>query len=138
MKRTLSVFVASCCVILLASCQRGIVYVMFNNTGQDITILSYDTKMEPKSYTVKHGTAVDVQTPFVLKVRIAGREWVYDDWKDVRVGKEFQYARPLGLIDERFQIESDGAIYVLPAAAERIASSFPQQPKGLPIRPRSN
>jgi hypothetical protein len=124
------------CSLILTSCQKGFVFRFFNNTGSEIRLWSYDTKMQAKEYLIKNGTAMDVASPAALKIRVisTGREWEY---RVIQVGKEYWYSRSsFGKFDIRFQVEGDGSIYVLSPGTAAPVSSFPSQPPGYPVKPK--
>jgi hypothetical protein len=122
--------------VLLVSCHKGFVYRIFNNSGEDIILWSYDTKMNATEYVIKSGRAEDVANPCRLSVKqvTSGREWVYDP---VPLSKEYWYSRSsFGKTDVRFQLEPDGGIFVLAPGTQAIVSKFVAQPTGFPLRPR--
>ena len=121
--------------LFLTSCQSDIVFRLFNNTGGDIIVVSYDLQMNGTKYVIQREGSADILRPDSLEIRASGKIWKYD-WTVVRFRREFANGRRFGLMDERFQIQGDGSIYVLARATNAIVSKPPPQPEGFPLRPR--
>jgi len=121
------------CSISLTSCTRGFVYKVFNNSGQDLVIISYDGEFTPKEYPIKSGAFADVSFPSKLVIRHPKGEWTYDL---VPYKKSYEYARTGGPRVQDVQIESDGSIYLLLPRTKQAVHSFPSQFDGYPLRPK--
>jgi len=125
------------CLLLLtvSSCARGLDVELFNNTGTNLTVTSYDTVGTPTSETL----------PSLASVRITGSEFVVQGeaavWKYTLIG----HSPPDHFIDKNhfnklvnLQIERNGDIYILPPEAVSRPSSLLPQPTGYPIHPESH
>ena len=119
--------------VLLAGCS-GSVLLIFNNTGQDLTVLSYDTKDHPVKYVIKSGASHKVASPTKLVVKSATNSWEYADFPKL----ERRYRGGGGTSPRTFtlQIESDGGIYILDAGTKKCVTELTQQPNGFPVRPK--
>jgi hypothetical protein len=131
MKKILLSALALC--LMVVSCSRGFIFKAFNNSGQDLVIVSYDGKLVPHEFRVAVGESVDVQFPTKLTIKHSNGEWEYDL---VRTDKRYHYTRTGGLRVQDIQIEADGAIYLLPPKTKQAGRQFPPQPDGFPIRPK--
>lgn len=126
-------FLALCLLsLVLTSCVRGYNVELFNNTGEALTVTSYDTA----------GGATEKSLPIGGKVRITGsrftlrnahREWKYS---------LLSHPPPARFIDDThwnrlvcLQVEKNGAIYILLPSATSTTSTLPTQPSGFPITP---
>ncbi len=132
-----SIFIAVCCAcaVLFVSCQKGFVFRVFNHTGSDLVLLSYDTEMHALEYSIKTGAAEDIASPTALTVTLpSGGRWEYEMRT---VPRKYWYSRSsLGKSDIRLQIEPDGLIYVLEPGTPSPVVQLPKQPEGFPLHPR--
>jgi hypothetical protein len=131
MKRVLLLPLVLCLTVV--SCSRGFVFKAFNNSGEDLVVISYNGKLVPHEFAVAAGASVDVPFPTRLSIKHPSGEWRYDlVWTD----KRYHYTRAGGLRVQDVQIEADGAIYLLSPKSKQAVQQFPTQPNGYPIRPR--
>jgi hypothetical protein len=119
--------------LTVVSCSRGFIFKAFNNSGQDLVIVSYDGKLVPHEFHVASAASVDVQFPTQLRIKHPNGEWKYDL---ARTDNRYHYTRAGGLRVQDIQIEADGAIYLLLPKTKQAAKQFPPQPDGYPIRPK--
>lgn len=131
MNRVLILALALC--LTVASCSRGFIFKAFNNSGEDLIIISYDGKLVPHEFVVAAGASVDVQFPTILTIKHPKGEWKYDL---VRTDNRYHYTRAGGLRVQDIQIEADGSIYLILPNQKYSGKCFNHQPDGYPIRPK--
>ena len=131
MNRVLLLTLALC--LSVASCSRGLIFKAFNNSGEDLIIVSYDGKLVPHEFVVAAGATVDVQFPTVLIIKHPKGEWKYDL---IRTDKRYHYTRACGLRVQDIQIESDGSIYIILPDQKYFGKHFNNQSYGYTIRPK--
>lgn len=115
------------------SCSRGFVFKVFNNSGQDLVVVSCDGKLVPHMFPVGTGATVDVQFPTKLSIKHSSAEWKYDL---PLLDKRYQYLRAGGLRVQDIQIEANGFIYLLLPNTKKVVQQFPPQPAGFPLMPK--
>jgi hypothetical protein len=120
--------------LLLTACIRALVCNVFNNTGSDIRVYSYDTKMRALESVIKKCGSSDVRFPTVLTIVAGDHRWTYD-WRNLSMVGGYQSGRALGPLEIRFQIEPDGKIYILPPGTSTPMHQLPSQPNGFPLAP---
>ena len=130
--RVIFIALLALCVSVI-SCSRAFVFKVFNNSGQDLIILSYDGKLVPHEFPVAAGSTVDVQFPTKLSIIHSGNEWKYDL---PRLDKTYEYTRASGVRVQDIQIETSGFIYLLLPKTKEAVHQFPAQPDGFPIMPK--
>ncbi len=119
--------------LTVVSCSRGFVVKAFNNSGEDLVIVSYDGERVPHEFSVAARASVDVQFSNQLSINHTKGEWKYDL---VRTDQRYHYNRAGGLRVQDIQIDTDGAIYLLLPKTKKTVKQFPPQPDGYPIRPK--
>jgi hypothetical protein len=119
--------------LLLVSCSRGFVYKVFNNSGQDLTVVCYDSKDVPTEYHIKAGAFHDVHYPSKLVIKHDKGEWRYDRLQHTSA---YEYSRTAGPRVQDVQVEADGVIYLLLPNTKQTVKQFPSQPDGYPLRPK--
>lgn len=123
-----------CISLLLCGCHYILQVQLFNNTGQNVTIVSFDARTNASTDFVRAGDNVGLGIP--SKLEIANRThgtWHYDL---KRVPMEFHKQVGWNRHLLRFQIQEDGAIYVLSPGTSGPVTNFPPQPIGYPLRPK--
>jgi hypothetical protein len=136
----LTMLLAAWLVVALTSCSRGFVFCAINNSGKDLTIISYDTKLNPKEYALKSAGTVDVSMPTRLVIKYDSGDWQYAEWdRQLSVNASiYKYERANGIRVQDIQIESNGEIYLLRDNRKRPpVKEFPLQPEGFPLKPKS-
>ena len=122
------------CAVLLTSCTQAFVFNIFNNTGNDIVVISYDTKMNSKSYPIKAGSTGEIVFPGKLVVKYQTSKWVYQ-FESLRMDERYKYDYVRhGRRVQDIQIEPEGVIYTLPRNNGHVVNNFPQ-PSGFPLSP---
>jgi len=133
----IKLIVALCLVALLQnSCTRALVCRVFNNTGHDIWIYSYDTKMNFQKYIVLIGGSKTIAFPTRLEIEADENRWRYD-WSRVPMPPGYRHSKPFGPLEVSFQLEPTGFIYILHPATKSIVSRFEIQPDGFPLQPNT-
>lgn len=129
--------------VTLQGCDSYLVVLprFVNNTGDRITILSYDKASDEGSYVVEPGASVETAFPFRLNIIRSDTHWSYDLQKLREASgakealKSFELTRWNGSHLVTLQVQSDGSIYVLEPTASGVSSTPPAQPPGFPLRP---
>src|SRR6187399_2149495 len=62
--------------VLLGGCS-GSIFLVFNNTGNDLTVLSYDTTGHANEYFIRTGLSHKVASPSRLVVKVSTNVWEY-------------------------------------------------------------
>lgn len=130
----LSVFVL--CSTLLTSCTRTLVLHIFNDTGKDITVTSYEADRKERHYSIGKGQAERVQISNRLTIALTGIAWDYDV-KPVPKNTKYMASEHLGPLLIKLQVETNGTIYILSPDTQGPATAFPPQPPGYPLQPKS-
>ena len=130
--RTISLLFFSLSLLVL-SCSRGFVYKVFNNSGQDIVVMSYDSASVLKSIPLQNRQARDVPFPSKLIIRNASRDWKYTL---PLYRSEYEYTRAAGFRVQDVQIEPNGSIYLLLPKTTAPVAQFPPQPPNFPLTPQ--
>ena len=134
MKVSQCLLLMSASVVLLTSCTKAFVFNVFNNTGNDIVVIPYDTEMKSISYPIKAGSAGEIFFPSKLVVKHRTGEWVYQ-FKSLRMDERYKYDYVRhGRRVQDIQIEPEGIIYTLPKNSGHIVNNF-SQPLGFPLTP---
>ena len=120
-------------LVLLTGCS-GTVFEVFNNTGRELTVVSYDTVGESAEYSIRAGRSHEVASPTKLVIKFDGGLWEYAHFP--ALDKKYRDSGGLRLRNYKFQIEKDGAIYILLPGTKTTVTNFPQQQYGFPIRPK--
>lgn len=123
------------CIPLLTSCTRTIILQVFNNTGENIAVTSYELHHKEKRYSVDKAESQRVQVSNHLTITQGRNMWDYDV-KSVPKTKTFMTSEHFGALVVKLQVEQNGVIYLLPPTAEAVMTNFPPQPAGYPLRPR--
>lgn len=123
-------------VFLVTSCQKMTFLLMFNNCGEEITVISYDDTMrEGGSGKIKSGDSGEVLWPSSMTIQCRSNMWKYS---------AFPVSVPLGFVDThhglrnylKIQVDQDGLLNVLsPSASSVVLSNFVVQSSGFPIKP---
>lgn len=117
-------------VYILTGCHFETIVEVSNNTGENIVIVSYDTKLNKTFYNVKSGTNIQIGIPSRLEVRNGADKWTYNEIRPVS-GRFVKKLRPNTYII-RFQIRANRGLYLdLPDTGEMAQP----QPVGYPISP---
>ena len=112
-----------------------------NNTGDRITILSYDIASDENRYVVEAGASVVTAFPFRLTIVRSNARWSYDLQKLREASgakdalKNYELTRWNGSHLVTLQVQSNGSIYVLEPTVAGVSSTPPAQPPGFPLRP---
>jgi hypothetical protein len=131
MKNTRLVLLVTYCAVVLSSCTQVFVFKLFNNTGSDIVVISYDNQMASKTYSVKVGESANIQYPTRLSIRSSNAQWQY---KEIPYVKTYVYVQN-GWRFQNIQVENTGIIRILPPGVERAMVTPPPQPTGFPLLP---
>jgi hypothetical protein len=121
---------------LVNSCQKRTLLLMFNNTSEDVTVISYDDAMKHRDgQKIKSGTSGEVSWPISMSIQCGNNAWEY---------ATFSTSVPLAYVDThhglknylKIQIETNGSLDVLsPDADNVVMSNSLVQPKGFPLKP---
>jgi hypothetical protein len=133
MKKTRLVLSLLLCTFFLTSCTRTILLQIFNNTGEDLTVISYELKGE-KSYSIGKGQSARVQISNRLTVKTENKAWDFEV-KPVPRTTSYMLSERFGPLVVKLQIEQNGTIYLLAAETSGVTNSFPPQPPGFPLHP---
>ena len=121
-------------LVLLTSCQHTLVLYLLNNTEHDISATSYDTVGESQKYFIKRGYSHEMASPAKLLLKFDRGIWEYTNFP--RLDKRYVESGGFWPDKYRFQVEKDGAIYILLPETKMITTNLPPQPHGFPIRPK--
>jgi len=119
--------------ILLAGCS-GSVLIVFNHAGHDLTVLSYDTVGQSAEYVIPKGHSHEVASPTRLVVKSEVGIWEYPHFPKLK--REYRGGGGIRPRNFKFQIEEDGAIYILDPGTKTVVTNLPVQPDGFPVRPK--
>jgi hypothetical protein len=132
---------------ILQGCDSYLVFSprFVNNTGNTLTILTYDTVSSEKRYVVEAGSSVVTSFPSRLKIVQPTMQWSYDllpllPKSPVKIDPTLApYVQTLWNNSHiiNVQIQPDGSLYVLKAASDGMIITPPplEQPQGFPMRP---
>ena len=132
MNRRMIPLIAVLLAALQTSCKTGLKVYMINNTGQDITVVSVNPGMEDAATPIEPGALAEFRVPQKLKVIEKGVTWNYEPRP---VPSKFE-KRHGAFYRQVFQIERDGAIYLVPPQRKKPAAELPDQPRDFPLRPK--
>ena len=117
----------------MTSCHPGLGIDLYNNSDQDLTVVTINqSSLETVCKVKKHRT---VRIGIVAKVRVdyPGGSWHYEF---VVAPEEFWRHQNSMVSVINLQIEKDGKIYVLSPDTREVVTNFPPQPSGFPLVPK--
>jgi hypothetical protein len=133
MKKIFIVFALVLAAVLITACTPLFEVELYNNTGENITVVAINSASNATTHIIKNGEAVELGSPFKLEVQQADRIWQYDI-KRIPLSFHRRVGHNVHLV--KIQIQSDGSIYLLlPDATKGPVVTFPPQPGGYPIHP---
>jgi hypothetical protein len=121
-------------VFLMTSCHPVTVVDLVNNTGLPLRVISIDTELGEKSYSVEAGETARMAVPFKLRVEHGAVRWDYH-LPAAALPETFRKRIGLNRYVVKYQIQSDGTLCLISPDSEGPADSLPEQPPGYPIRP---
>lgn len=126
-------------VLLLNSCSQAFHYLVFNNTGSEMTVRStwknFDDDGKGRT-VVPAGESIIVDYRDTLGISIPGKTRNYDRHLPRARAYVDRTATPPIV---RIQVETNGVLHVLPPNWNRIMRPPPtEQPDGFPLKPRRN
>jgi hypothetical protein len=126
--------VAMLLAILATSCRRGVVLLVFNHAGFEVTVFSYDSVGNFDSERLNSGEAHELGWPSRLSIHHGTNVWKYDTFS-LPANK---YLCIGGFHPDflKLQVEKDGAIYVISPLAKHSVTNFPVQPSDFPLHPK--
>ncbi len=117
----------------LSGCRRVTTLRLINHSGQDLQISYADGYFKWHGYVILKDTAHEFPVPLRLVIKHSDGAWGYEGRLPV-YRHDYRY-RKGHLLMQDFQIEPDGAIYLLPPRAQGPITKFPEQEAGFPWRP---
>jgi hypothetical protein len=120
------------CICVLTGCHSGLILEIINNTGEDIIVVEFNTKLEPTQYQLKNGHIVQIGIPSKLQIRRQDGIWDYDLKP---FPSSFEKKVRVNIYLAKFQIEKSGEIYAIQPDSTTPVTSFPVQPPHYPIKP---
>lgn len=119
----------------LTACQPGLSIEFLNNSGQNLTLIILDRALVGTRYPAPNLQTAKTGVPYKLRIERQDAVW---DYNLPAQPLPDEYRTRLGLAGyaERFQIESNGFIYALPAGSSRL-TDLSRQPDGWPVRPKA-
>ncbi len=121
------------CVCVLTGCHSGLILEIVNNTGEDIIVVEFNTKLEPTQYQLKNGQIAQIGIPSKLQVRRQDGIWDYDLNPFHGCFEKKVHAN---IYVAKFQVEKSGEIYAIPPDSTTPATNFSVQPPHYPIKPQ--
>ena len=122
-------------VIGLTGCKRPISIVVTNNTGEVCEVVFEGPHTERAVYRIEDGQTMEIRHfSRCFIINRAGRVFSYCK-ADGPIPREFVRRIGLGGYLWRFQVESNGEIFVLPDKPSSTAGSELRQPTGFPLLP---
>jgi hypothetical protein len=132
MKRTLMLTLVC---LLVTACHPGFEVEIINNSGQDLVVISLDTKLRGTSYPIPDNQAARIKVWYQLKIQHHRGVWEY--YMPARpLPKEFGKRIGSNRFLHRYQIAKNGVIYVLLPDGVGSETNFPAQPAGFPVQPK--
>jgi hypothetical protein len=134
MKLIRMVLLALLSATLLTSCKKGVFLLLFNNSGSDVTVASYDTAGRSDLHNIKKGMSKPIPWPTTLSIRFGSNQWTYGSFPVLP--KSYVQRTRWGLPDYlKIQLEADGSLHMMPSNAVATLTNFPSQPQGFPLLP---
>lgn len=138
-------------VLLLTGCQRHYAITVYNNSGEDLTVVLKDgTRVEWQAARALRITShrynrdihpgympsgYNKDEEFALVLVVDTNTGVKRYWLlHPRLPDEYQSVQS-GLWERFFQLEDDGNLYIVKVGSTYPVDPLPPQPEGLPIKP---
>ena len=134
--KTYSLFTCSLLLLLLlvTSCHPGVVVDLFNNSGQDLTVVTINQGFEDTIYHVKKGRILRIGVSAKLRIEHLNENWNYER---MAIPQQFWKRENFMISVINLQIEKDGMIYMLLPDARGLQANLPPQPTGYPLKPET-
>src|ERR1017187_7226445 len=135
--KTYTLFTCSLLLLLLlvTSCHPGVVIDLFNNSEQDLTVVTINQTSEETINTVKKDRVLRIGIASKLRIEHLGGSWNYEP---LTIPPQQFWKRKNSMISViNLQIEKDGMIYVLLPGEQSSLTNFPLQPRGFPLKSES-
>ena len=141
--QSLRCFLVLCLAGLLSSCTPKMAFVLFNYTGQSITVLDYDHSVvipagdyKEISYFGPPQEHSDLRGPVV---QAGTRRWFYPVSTTHRglLAPPPTYQRDIGLSRGYYvALDERGSLYLLTSASQSVVAARAAQPAGFPLKPQ--
>ena len=131
-----------CFAVLLSGCTPKMAFLLFNYTGQSITVLDYNRSVIPAgghkeiSYFGTPQQSSDLRGPVV---QVGNHHWFYPVSTIQRglLSPPPAYQRDIGLSRGYYvALDERGSLYLLTSASQSLASARASQPAGFPLKPQ--
>ena len=132
-----------CFAGLLNGCTPKLAFLLFNYTGQSITVLNYDRSVvipagghKEISYFGTPQQSSDLRGPVV---QVGSQHWFYPVSTTQRglLSPPPAYQRDIGLSRGYYvALDERGSLYLLTSASQSLASARASQPAGFPLKPQ--
>jgi hypothetical protein len=119
-------------LLLLNSCSQPFVFRLLNNTSDDILVICYDTKMVPKTHSIKSKGVADIEYASKVVIKDSENSWEYDSVPSLYQSvprRDYTYGKH-GWRFQDIELEPDGSIFLLRPNGDSFS-----QPKGFPLKP---